>query len=76
MEEYRSAYETIRQRMSQHPEKLFILLTQPPLNPAETNPGRIPARPPAGKLAHLDEFKGDLPNLVVFDLFDRLAVPR
>ena len=60
--------------MSQHPEKLFILLTQPPLNPAETDPEQAHrARTLASWLAS-DEFKGNLPNLFVFDLFDRLAV--
>ena len=38
LEEYKAAYTIIHQRMRQHPEKLFILLTQPPLNPAETDP--------------------------------------
>ena len=75
LEEYKAAYSAIRQRMSHHPEKLFILLTQPPLNPAETDPEQARhARALASWLAS-DEFKGGLPNLVVFDLFDRLAVP-
>lgn len=74
LEEYKAAYLAMRQRMSQHPDKLFILLTQPPLNPAETNPGEAKrARTLAGWLAS-EAFKGDLPNLAVFDLFDRLAV--
>lgn len=74
LEEYKAAYIAMRQRMSQHPEKLFILLTQPPLNPAETDPQQARrARLLADWLAS-DAFMGDLPNLVVFDLFDRLAV--
>ncbi len=74
LEEYKAAYTAIHQRMRQHPEKLFILLTQPPLNPAETDREQARrARLLADWLAS-DEFKGDLPNLVVFDLFDRLAV--
>jgi len=70
---YKAAYRIIHQRVSQHPEKLFILLTQPPLNPAETDAEQARrARSLAGWLAS-DEFKGDLENLYVFDLFDRLA---
>ena len=73
LEEYKAAYRTIHQRMRQHPEKLFILLTQPPLNPAETDAEQARrARSLASWLAS-DEFKGDLENLYVFDLFDRLA---
>ena len=33
---HQAAYLTIRDFTDQHPEKLFIVMTQPPLNPAET----------------------------------------
>jgi hypothetical protein len=76
LEADKEAYLQIRQRMSEHPDKLFILLTQPPLNPAETNPAEAErARRLADWLVSA-EFRGDLPNLYVFDFFDRLAVAR
>jgi len=73
LEEYKAAYLKIHQRMSQHPEKLFILLTQPPLNPAETDPAQAARARLLANWLSSDEFKGDLTNLYVFDLFDRLA---
>lgn len=60
--------------MSLHPEKLFLLLTQPPLNPAETDPDEARRARQLADWLMSAEFKGDLANLYVFDLFDRLAV--
>lgn len=68
-----SYYLGMRQTMDAHPERLFILLTQPPLNPAETNLERAArARHLAAWLAS-DEFRAGHPNVYVFDFFDRLA---
>jgi hypothetical protein len=74
LEEYKAAYRAIHQRMSQHPEKLFIVLTQPPLNPAETDTAQAKRARQLAKWLDSQEFKGGLQNLYVFDLFDRLAV--
>ena len=73
LDAYKAAYLEIRQRMGQHPEKLFILLTQPPLNPAETDAGQAARARMLADWLMSDEFKGGLANLYVFDLFDRLA---
>jgi hypothetical protein len=73
LEEYKAAYLEIRQRIGQHPEKLFILLTQPPLNPAETDAGQAARARMLADWLMSDEFKGGLANLYVFDLFDQLA---
>ena len=40
LEQYKTWYVGIRNVIDQHPEKLFIVVTIPPLNPAETNPGQ------------------------------------
>jgi hypothetical protein len=73
LEEYKAAYLEIRQRINEHPEKLFILLTQPPLNPAETDAGQAARARMLADWLISDEFKSGLANLYVFDLFDRLA---
>jgi hypothetical protein len=66
-------YLGMRDRMSQYPDKLFVIVTSPPLNPAETNPleaGR--ARILADWLKSA-EFLQNEDNIYVFDMFDRLA---
>ena len=73
LKEYQRYYIGIRDVMDQHPDKLFIILTQPPLNPAATN-AEIAKR--ARTLAiwlKSDEFVDGHQNLAVFDLFDVLA---
>ncbi len=73
--EYQSYYLSMRDRMDTLPGKLFILLTQPPQVPGNSNPGEAArARALADWLAS-DEFQAGHPNLRVFDLFDRLAGP-
>ncbi len=75
LQEYKGYYLQIRNVMDQHPEKLFIILTQPPLNPAATD-AEIAGR--ARALANWlksDEFVNGHQNLAVFDLFDVLAEP-
>jgi len=73
LEAYMQAYLDMRTAIANHPEKLFIILTQPPLNPDATHPQQAArARKLADWLASND-FHGELDNLVVFDLFDRLA---
>jgi hypothetical protein len=73
LEDYKAAYLEIRQRMAQHPDKLFILLTQPPLNPAKTDVEQARRARLLANWLMSDEFKGNVKNLTVFDLFDRLA---
>lgn len=66
-------YRAISAVMGQHPEKLFILLTQPPRNPAETEAASARrARELAGWLVS-DEFIQGHANIKVFNLFDLLA---
>jgi hypothetical protein len=68
-----SYYLSIRARADDHPDKLFILMTPPPLNPAETD---VQAAARARKLANWlksDGFIGGHPNFFTFDLFGYLA---
>jgi hypothetical protein len=63
----------MREVMDQHPDKIFILVTPPPLNPAETN-SEIAAR-----ARHFtdwlvsDEYLSGRLNVFAFNFFDHLA---
>ena len=73
LEERKDWYRKTRDTMDQHPDKLFIVMTQPPLNPAETRP-EIAARARAfANWLKSDEFLKGHPNVFTFDLFDALA---
>jgi len=71
--ELQGYYLTIRERMDQHPEKLFIILTQPPQVPADSNRDESArARQLAAWLAS-DEYLGGRANIKTFNFFDLLA---
>lgn len=73
LEQDKAYYRQIRAVMDAHPDHFFILLTQPPLNPAETTPeAAARARALADWLAS-PEFLAGHPNLAVFNFFDLLA---
>jgi len=73
LEQYKTWYLEMRAVMDRHPEKLFIVLTPPPLNPAETTPTAAErARRFAGWLSS-PEFLDGRPNIATFDFFDLLA---
>jgi hypothetical protein len=74
LEADKSDYLQVRDAIDQHPDKVFILLTQPPLNPAETNPAQAArARNLADWLAS-PEYVGERANLFVYNFFAALAV--
>jgi hypothetical protein len=73
--EYKSYYLSIRDRMDQYPDKIFIVLTPPPQVAAYTETeAAARARAFANWLAS-DEYLGGHPNVFTFDLFDLLADP-
>lgn len=73
LEQYKDWYINMHTSFKKHPDKLFIAVTQPPLNPAVTNPeAALRARALANWLTS-EEFLGKDSNLAAFDLFDRLA---
>jgi len=73
---FKNSYLAIRETVDQHPERLFILVTTPPLHPLATNSGEATrARAIAAWLAS-DEFSGDRANLAIFDLFNELVDPN
>jgi hypothetical protein len=73
--DYKSYYLTIRDRMDQHPNKIFLVVTPPPEIPADTDPqAAARARAFSDWLAS-DEYLGGHPNVLTFNLFDLLADP-
>jgi hypothetical protein len=73
--EYKSHYLSIRDRMDQYPDKIFIVLTPPPEVPADTDAeAAARARAFADWLVS-DEYLGGHPNVFTFDFFDLLADP-
>jgi hypothetical protein len=73
LEAYRSHYRSVRDRMDQHPERIFIVVTQPPQVPGASNAEEARrARALADWLAS-DEFLGGHPNVFTFDFFGHLA---
>lgn len=73
LERMKQDYLKIRLVIEQHPDRFFVLMTIPPLNPRETTPEAADrARVLANWLASTEYSKG-LANLAVFDLFSALA---
>jgi hypothetical protein len=69
----KSYYLSIRDRIDQYPDKLFIAVTQPPQVPGSSNRDEARrARALADWLAS-DEFLAGHPNLRAFDFFGQLA---
>jgi hypothetical protein len=73
--EYKSYYLSIRDRMDEYPNKVFIVVTQPPEIPNDTDStAAARARAFATWLAS-DEYLSGHPNVFTFDFFDLLADP-
>jgi hypothetical protein len=72
---YRSYYLSIRDRMDQYPNKIFIIVTQPPEIPNDTDTqAAARARAFSNWLAS-DEYLRGHPNVFTFNFFDLLAGP-
>ena len=70
---YQSYYLSIRDRMDEYPEKIFIVVTQPPEIPNDTDPETAArARAFTDWLAS-DEYLSGHPNVFTFNFFDLLA---
>ena len=76
LQQHKSLYMQMRDTIDRHPDKVFILLTSPPLHPNRTTlEDAARARALANWLGS-DEFLAGHPNLFVFDFFDLLADPE
>jgi hypothetical protein len=73
LKQYKSYYLAMRDVMDQHPDKLFVVMSPPPLNPAETDAeAATRARVFADWLKSAEYLNGHA-NVVTFDFFDSLA---
>jgi len=73
LQTYKGTYLAMRDVMDQYPDKLFIVMSPPPLNPASTDPqAAARARAFANWLAS-DAYLAGHPNVAAFDFFDALA---
>lgn len=75
LDEYKSYYRSIRDRMDEYPNKILILVTQPPQIPANTNPAEAARARALAQWLASDEFLGGRRNIFAFDFFDLLADP-
>ena len=66
-------YRDMRDRMSQYPDKYFVIVTSPPLNQAETNLQEAKRARELATWLTSAEFLGEYANIYVFNLFDQLA---
>lgn len=73
LEKSKAYYRQMLGTIDQHPDKVFILLTQPPLIPRETNPDQAARARALADWILSDEFKQGRANLFTFDLFGLLA---
>ncbi|MDW8068899.1 MAG: hypothetical protein RML46_08305 [Anaerolineae bacterium] len=71
--EMQGYYLKMRERMGRFPNRLFIIVTTPPLNPAETTPEAAARARALSRWLQSDEFLAGHPNVAVFDLFGLLA---
>jgi hypothetical protein len=71
--EYKTFYLGIREVLRKHPEKVFIVLTPPPLNPAETTAANAQRARAFANWLTSKEFLTQQPNVFAFDLFDAFA---
>ncbi len=73
LELHKHQYLEMRDRFDQFPGHIFILVTTPPLNPAETNLEEAARARALNTWLSSHEFTDGHPNLFVFDFFTLLA---
>lgn len=73
LREMEEDYLRMGERMGQFPDHLFIIVTSPPLNPAETTPEAAARARALSRWLQSEEFRAGRPNVAVFDLFGMLA---
>lgn len=73
LEKSKAYYRQMLGAIDQHPDKLFILLTQPPLIPRETTFAQAARARALADWLMSGEFRQGRANLIVFDLFGLLA---
>jgi len=71
--EYKAYYLGMREVMDQHRDRIFIVVTPPPLTPAVTDAGAAARARAFADWLKSEEFLAGHPNVFTFDLFDLLA---
>lgn len=70
---YKQHYLAIRDRMDEHPDKAFIIVTQPPQVPGSTNTQEAERARAWTRWLQSPEYLAGHPNVFVFDFFGYLA---
>lgn len=73
LERYKIWYRGMRDVMDQHPDRIFIVVTPPPLNPAATDAETAARARAFADWLTSDQFLDNHVNVFTFDLFDLLA---
>lgn len=73
LQQYKDWYLEIRQTMAANPDRFFVIMTIPPLNPAETNAEEAARARDFANWLKSDAFTAGHSNIAVFDFFDLLA---
>ena len=73
LNQYKTWYLDMRDFFDQHPEKLFVVMSTPPLREVDTNATEAANARAFANWLKSDEYLSDHPNVVCFDLFDYLA---
>jgi len=73
LETYKTYYFNIRDVMDRHPDKIFIVVTQPPLNPAATDAEAAARARALAEWLGSPEYLSNHPNIFCFDFFNYLA---
>jgi len=71
--EYQSYYRSIRDRVDQYSDKVFVVVTQPPQVPASSDPEEAARARAFVNWLQSDEYLAGRPNVFVFDFFGLLA---
>jgi len=74
-EQFETWYLQMRDVMAQHPDRVFILVTSPPLHPAQTNADEARRARAVANWLKSDDYLAGHPNVFTFDFFDLLADP-
>ena len=73
---YKKHYLKIRQSIDKYPEKIFIIVTQPPLHPNSTSKDEANRARAFANWLTSKEYLGKRKNIFVFDFFNLLADPK
>ena len=71
--QYKSYYLAMRDVMDRYPDKVFIVISPPPLNPAATDAEAAARARSFAEWLQSDEYLAGHPNVFAFDLFGHLA---